>query len=75
MTNEQLIDELCGLMAVKDGDEALAQVRIMRDRNLQLAQPLVWQDAAGVLHVAPLTVRQTMQLIAALESLPVAGKG
>lgn len=74
MTNEQIIDELCGLMAVKDGGEALAQVRIMRDRNLQLAQPLVWSDAGGVLHVAPLTVRQIMQLITALESLQVVKK-
>ena len=75
MTPEQLIEELCGLMAVKDGDEALAQVRVLRDRNMQLARPLVWIDAGGALYVAQLTVKQVNQVVTALEGLQVSKKG
>ena len=72
MTDEQILDELRGLMAAETNAEALAAVRTMRDRNLHLAQPIVWQDTAGTMHVAKLTVRQVVQVIGALEGLQVA---
>lgn len=71
MTPEQILDELCGMMAAETPAEALEAVRTMRDRNMQIAQPLVYLDPAGKMNVAPLTVRQVMQIVNALEGLQV----
>lgn len=71
MTNEQILDELRGLMAVETNDEILAAVRAMHDRNTQIAQPLVYRDPDGKMNIAPMTVRGANTVIAALEGLQV----
>lgn len=71
MTPEQILDELCGMMAAETPAEALEAVRAMRDRNMQIAQPVVYIDPAGKMNVAPMTVRQINTVIAALEGLQV----
>jgi hypothetical protein len=71
MSNEQIIDELCGILSVDEPGEIVAAVRGLRDRAAQFAQPIVYLDAAGKLNVSQMTVRQTVQVITALEGLQV----
>jgi hypothetical protein len=71
MTPEQMLDELCGMANAATPADALEAVRSAVARNAQIAQPLVYLDPAGKMNVAPLTVRQIMQIIAALEGLQV----
>lgn len=66
MTNDQLFDELSALLQVDDPGEIIAAVR-----EFSGLRPLVWTDSANGLHVAPLTVRQVVQIIGALEGLTV----
>ena len=42
-----------------------------RVKDLAALRPVVWHDGQGRLSVAPLTVRQVVQVIAALEGLTV----
>lgn len=44
-------------------------------KTLVEMRPLVWLDTSNGLRMSPMTVRQTMQLIGALEGLQVAAKG
>jgi hypothetical protein len=71
MSNEQIVEELCGILSVDEPGEILAAVHALRDRATQFAQPIVYLDAAGKLNVAQMTVRQTVQVITALEGLQV----
>lgn len=69
MTEQQMIDEIKGTLDVDTLTDALRVLREMR-ANAAL-KPIVSVDDAGKLYFAPLTVRQIMQLMAALEGLTV----
>jgi len=69
MSNEQIVEELCGILSVDEPGEILAAVHALRDRATQFAQPIVYLDAAGKLNVAQMTVRQVNTVITALEGL------
>lgn len=66
MNDEQMRDELLGLLKVNTMTDALRVVREMADK-----QPLVWLRPDGNLGVASLTVRQVVQVIGVLEGLTV----
>lgn len=66
ITAEQALDEVKGLLGANTTGDAL---RVLRE--LVQRQPLVWHDGQGKLGIASMTVRQVVQLVAALESLTV----
>lgn len=70
MSEEMMIDEIKGLL---DANTLIDAVRILRELKESMAalKPIVSVDTERRLHFAPLTVRQTMQLMAALEKLTV----
>lgn len=72
MTDQQAIDEIKGLLGANTLIDALRTLREWRE--LISLKPIVSTDSSGMLHIAPLTVRQTMQLLAALEGLQVTAK-
>ena len=66
ITAQQAIEELTGILNCDTPGEVVA-----RARELAAVTPLVWHDERNGIHVAPLTVRQIVNLIAALEGLTV----
>ena len=70
MTDEMAIDEIKGLLNANTLVDAVRNLREWRDSTAGLT-PIASVDSEGHLRLAPLSVRQVMQLIAALENLTV----
>jgi len=70
MSEEMMIDEINGML---DANTLIDAVRILRELKESMAalKPIVSVDTEGRLHFAPLTVRQVVQLMAALEGLTI----
>jgi len=65
-TPDDYMQQIMDLLGVTSSVDAFNRVKELHD-----AKPIIWTDSAGKLSIAPLTVRQIMQLIAALEGLTV----
>lgn len=69
MSEQEMIEQIKTIM---DANTLIDAMRTAAEwKALVSLKPVIWTDSAGALHVAPLTVRQTMQVIAALEGLKV----
>ena len=70
MSEQMMIDEIKGML---DANTLVDAVRILRELKEDMAalKPIVSVDTEGRLHFAPLTVRQIVQLMTALQGLTV----
>jgi hypothetical protein len=69
MTDQEAIEQIKDVLGVNTLIDGLRKLREWRE--VVKVRPVVWTDDDNNLRVAPLTVRQTVQLIAALEGLQV----
>jgi hypothetical protein len=69
MTDDEAIEQIKALLGANTLIDALRTVREWKE--VVKVRPVVWTGDDNALHVAPLTVRQTLQLITALEGLQV----
>jgi hypothetical protein len=69
MTDDEAVDQIKALL---DANTLIDALRTLREwKEVIKVRPVVWTGDDNALHVAPLTVRQTLQLITALEGLQV----
>ena len=69
MTDDEAIEQIKALL---DANTLIDALRTLREwKEVVKVRPVVWTGDDNALHVAPLTVRQTVQLITALEGLQV----
>ena len=69
MTDDEAVDQIKALL---DANTLIDALRTLREwKEVVNVRPVVWTGDDNALHVAPLTVRQTLQLITALEGLQV----
>jgi hypothetical protein len=69
MTDDEAVEQIKALLAANTLIDALRTLREWKE--VVAVRPIVWTGDDNALHVAPLTVRQTVQLITALEGLQV----
>jgi hypothetical protein len=65
-TPDDYLEQIMALLGVTSSVDAYNRVSELVQR-----QPIVWHDGQGRLSVAPMTVRQIVQVIGALEGLTV----
>jgi hypothetical protein len=69
MTDDEAVDQIKALL---DANTLIDALRTLREwKEVIKVRPVVWTGDDNALHVAHLTVRQTLQLITALEGLQV----
>lgn len=69
MTEPEMIEEIKRVLEVNTLIDGLRRLREWKE--VVKVRPVVWTDADNNLRIAPLTVRQTVQVIGALENLQV----
>ena len=63
---DDYLEQIMALLGVTSSVDAYNRVK-----EMAALRPVVWHDKQGRLGVAPMTVRQVVQVIAALEGLTV----
>jgi hypothetical protein len=69
MTEQEMVEQIKALVGANTLIDAMRTIQEWKE--VVKVRPVVWTGEDNALHVAPLTVRQTVQLITALEGLTV----